>query len=133
MESTQAFDRDGKPPDDNGQFLTFTLRAEEYGVEILKVQEIRGYSQVTPIPGTPPHIKGVVNLRGAVVPVMDLRLRFGLPAADYNQFTVIIVANILGRVVGIVVDAVSDVLNVRRGDIGEIPDFGADVDTSFIT
>lgn len=118
---------------DGGQFLTFKLQNEEFGVEILKVQEIKGFTQVTPVPNTPLHINGVMNLRGTVVPVMDLRARFNMPRVDYNQFTVIIVADVLGKVVGLVVDAVSDVLNFQGAEIEKSPDFGAAVDTSYLT
>jgi len=118
---------------DGGQFLTFKLQNEEFGIEILKVQEIKGFTQVTPVPNTPAHINGVMNLRGTVVPVMDLRTRFSMTRAEYSQFTVIIVATVRGKVVGLVVDAVSDVLSFRAGDIESSPDFGADIDTSFLT
>lgn len=115
------------------QYLTFKLHSEEYGVEILKVQEIKGFSQITPVPNTPAFVKGVINLRGTVVPVLDLRARFRMDAADYNQFTVIIVVNVHNRIVGLVVDAVSDVLNFRSSEVEPTPDFGGGVDTSFIT
>jgi purine-binding chemotaxis protein CheW len=115
------------------QYLSFALGNEEYGIDILKVQEIRGYSAITAIPNTPAYIRGVINLRGAVVPVVDLRARFGLAAAEYDKFTVIIVVTIGTRVAGLIVDAVSDVLNVDRADVEPTPDFGASVDTSFIT
>jgi purine-binding chemotaxis protein CheW len=117
----------------NSQFLTFTLDKEEYGIEILRVQEIKGYSAITPIPNTPPHVKGVLNLRGTVVPVIDLRLRFGLPAADYTQFTVIIVVNVGTKIVGLLVDAVSDVLDIDESQREATPDLGSGVDTSFLT
>lgn len=96
------------------QFLTFLLGAEQYGVEILKVQEIRGYSAVTPIPNTPSYVKGVINLHGTVVPVVDLRAKFSMATAEYNKFTVIIVVTVGAKVTGLVVDAASDVL-VRSG------------------
>lgn len=115
------------------QYLTFKLHQEEYGVEILKVQEIKGFTQVTPVPNTPAYVRGVINLRGTVVPVLDLRARFRMESADYNQFTVIIVVNLHDRIVGLVVDAVSDVLNFRNDDVEPTPDFGSGVDTSFIT
>jgi purine-binding chemotaxis protein CheW len=118
---------------DANQFLTFTLNQEEYGIEILRVQEIKGFSRITPIPNTPPFIKGVLNLRGTVVPVVDLRTKFGMPESEYNQFTVIIVVSIGKRIVGLVVDAVSDVLNIARDDLQAAPDMGAQVDLSFIT
>jgi purine-binding chemotaxis protein CheW len=116
-----------------GQFLTFTLGAEEYGIEILKVQEIKGYSTITPIPNAPAFLKGVINLRGTIVPVVDLRARFGMAEAEYGKFTVIIVVSLGRKVVGLVVDAVSDVLNVAAADLEPTPDLGVQVDTSFMT
>jgi len=116
-----------------GQYLTFALGDEQYGIELLKVQEIKGYSAVTPIPNTPPHIRGVMNLRGAVIPIIDLRVRFGMQAIEYTKFNVIIVINVGSRVIGLLVDAVSDVLNVAAGDLRPAPDFGDRVDTSFIS
>lgn len=120
-------------PDTSAQYLTFALGEESYGIEILKVQEIKGYSAITPIPNTPPYIKGVMNLRGTVVPVVDLRAKFGLPDAAYGQFTVIIVVNLGHRIMGLVVDAVSDVLNVADAQVEQTPDLGTSVDTSFLT
>ena len=118
---------------DGSQFLTFQLENEEYGLEILRVQEIKGYSKITPLPNTPPEVKGVMNLRGAVVPIIDLRTRFGLREAEYTRFTVIIVVTVRSKVVGLVVDAVSDVLNVGAKEVVPAPDLGAGVDTSFMT
>jgi purine-binding chemotaxis protein CheW len=118
---------------DGSQYLTFRLADEEYGLEILRVQEIKGYSKVTPLPNTPPEVKGVMNLRGAVVPILDLRTRFGLPAAEYTRFTVIIVVTVGAKVVGLVVDGVSDVLNVGAEEAVPTPDLGSGVDTSFMT
>ncbi len=118
---------------DLSQYLSFTLGEEEYGVEILKVQEIKGYSGITPIPNTPPYIKGVMNLRGTVIPVVDLRAKFSMSAREYNKFTVIIVVSVGARIVGLVVDAVSDVLDIRRSDIRPTPDLGARADTRFIS
>jgi purine-binding chemotaxis protein CheW len=115
------------------QFLTFLLGVEQYGVEILKVQEIRGYSAVTPIPNTPAHIKGVINLRGTVVPVVDLRTKFSMDLAEYNKFTVIIVVTVGQKVTGLVVDAVSDVLDIPAVEMRVAPDLGASVDTRFIS
>lgn len=120
---------DGQP----NEFLTFTLGAEEYGVDILKVQEIRGYDTVTRIPDAPDFIKGVINLRGTIVPVVDMRLKFRLGKADYNEFTVMIILNIAQRVVGMVVDGVSDVLQLDAEQIRPAPEFGGAVNTSFIT
>ncbi|HZR35239.1 MAG TPA: chemotaxis protein CheW [Nevskia sp.] len=116
-----------------GEFLTFTLGAEEYGVDILKVQEIRGYDAVTRIPDTPDFIKGVVNLRGAIVPVVDLRLKLRLGSAEYNSLTVMIVLNIARRVVGVVVDSVSDVIQLAAEQMHPAPEFGGQVDTRFIS
>ena len=118
---------------DGSQFLTFTLQDEEFGIEILRVQEIKGLSRITPIPNMPAYIRGVMNLRGTVVPIIDLRAKFSMPEAEYNQFTVIIVVTIGEKVMGLVVDAVSDVLNVGDDKIESAPDLGAEADTSFMT
>lgn len=118
---------------DGSQYLTFRLADEEYGLEILRVQEIKGYSKVTPLPNTPPEVRGVMNLRGAVVPILDLRTRFGLAGAEYTRFTVIIVVTVGAKIVGLVVDAVSDVLNVAASEVVPTPDLGAGVDTSYMT
>jgi len=115
------------------EFLTFTLGHEEYGVEILKVQEIRSYEAPTTIANAPPFLKGVVNLRGVIVPIVDMRIKFGLGNADYNQFTVVIILNVAHRVVGMVVDSVSDVLQLSGEQIREAPQFGASLDTEYIT
>ncbi len=115
------------------EFLTFTLGGEEYGVDILKVQEIRGYDTVTRIPGAPAFIKGVINLRGTIVPVVDMRLKFDLGSAEYNEFTVMIILNIARRVVGMVVDGVSDVMQLSAEQIRPAPEFGSAVDARFIT
>ena len=115
------------------EFLTFRLGAEEYGIEILKVQEIRGWEVPTAIAGTPEFIKGVINLRGTIVPIVDLRLKFGLEKANYDEFTVVIILSVARRVVGIVVDAVSDVVTLAPQEIRPAPEFGAAVDARFIT
>ena len=115
------------------EFLTFTLGDEEYGVDILKVQEIRGYDTVTKIPDAPDFIKGVINLRGAIVPVIDLRIKFNLASVAYNEFTVMIILNIARRIVGIVVDSVSDVTQLTPEQIKPTPEFGSALDTSYIT
>jgi len=117
----------------SSQYLTFLLGTEQYGVEILRVQEIRGYSAVTPIPNTPAFIRGVINLRGTVVPVVDLRAKFSMEATEYNKFTVIIVVTVGVRVIGLVVDAVSDVLDIPAAEIRTAPDLGVRVDTRFIS
>jgi len=114
------------------QFLTFLLDDQEYGLEIFKIREIRGYAPVTPIPNVPPHVRGVMNLRGTVLPVVDLRMRFNLPPVEYNKFTVIVIATVGDKNVGLLVDAVSDVLMVAKDAMREPPDFGAAVDTRFI-
>ncbi len=116
-----------------GEFLTFRLGAEEYGIEILKVQEIRSYEQPTRIANSAPFFKGVVNLRGVIVPIVDMRLKFGCDSAEYNDFTVVIVLNIRGRVVGAVVDSVSDVLELPGEAVRPAPEIDAAVDTSYIT
>src|SRR5262245_985029 len=104
------------------EFLTFRLGAEEYGIEILKVQEIRGWEVPTAIAGTPEFIKGVINLRGTIVPIVDLRLKFGLEKAAYDEFTVVIILSVARRVVGIVVDAVSDVVTLQPQQIKPAPE-----------
>jgi len=116
-----------------GEFLSFTLGQEHYGVDILKVQEIRGYDAVTRVPDAPDYIKGVINLRGTIVPVIDLRLKLRLENARYDAFTVMIVLNVESRVVGIVVDSVSDVIPLTAEQIRPTPEFGAAVDTRFIS
>lgn len=114
------------------QFVTFLLAEEEYGVDIMKVQEIIGYQGFTKIPNLPTFIKGVLNLRGTVVPVIDLRTKFYLDEKEYNKFTVIIVLVILGRIMGMIVDAISDVVSLNEDEIEPTPDFGTRVQTKFI-
>lgn len=116
-----------------GEFLTFRLGEEEYGIDILRVQEIRSYEQPTRIANAPAFIKGVVNLRGVIVPIVDLRMKLGCAAAEYNTFTVVIVLNVKGRVVGAVVDSVSDVLELSSGSIKPAPELSSAVDSGFIT
>ena len=118
---------------DGSQYLTFQLGDELYGVDILRVQEIKGYTTVTKIPNTPPHIKGVLNLRGTIVPIVELRTKFGMPTIDYTMFTVIVVVVVRDRIMGLVVDSVSDVLNISKKDIQAPPEFGAKVDVSVLT
>lgn len=115
-----------------GEFLSFKLGAEEYGIDILKVQEIRGYEQPTRIANAPSFIKGVVNLRGVIVPIVDMRLRFGLGSAEYNSFTVVIILNVRNRVIGIVVDSVSDVLELPPDAVRDAPEMSSMVDSSYI-
>ena len=116
----------------NGEYLTFRLGAEEYGIDILRVQEIRSYEPPTRIANSPAFIKGVVNLRGVIVPIIDLRLKLNCDSAEYNHFTVVIVLNVRGRVVGAVVDSVSDVLELGGDAIRPAPALNATIDTSFI-
>ena len=115
------------------EFLTFRLGAEEYGIDILNAQEIRGWETPTAIANTPPFIKGVINLRGTIVPIVDLRVKFGLADAKYDAFTVVIILSIARRVLGIVVDAVSDVMTLGAEQIRPAPEFGGALDTRFIT
>ncbi|EPE4191836.1 chemotaxis protein CheW [Yersinia enterocolitica] len=114
------------------EYLVFTLGNEEYGIEILKVQEIRGYDRVTRIANTPDFITGVTNLRGVIVPIIDLRVKFQLPSADINDNTVIIVLNLANRIVGIVVDGVSDVLSLNAEQIKPAPDFSTTLSTKYL-
>jgi purine-binding chemotaxis protein CheW len=115
------------------EFLTFRLGAEEYAIEILKVQEIRGWETPTAIANTPEFIKGVINLRGTIAPIVDLRLKFRLGQAQYDEFTVVIILSVARRVMGIVVDAVSDVITLLPAQMRPAPEFGAALDTRFIT
>ena len=123
---------------DGSQLLTFMLAGEEYGVDILRVQEIKGWDSATPIPNAPAYIRGVINLRGTIVPIIDMRRRFGLEAVEYGPITVVIVLKVMSesgdtsRTMGIVVDAVSDVYNVDNDDIKPAPDFGSVVDVAFV-
>lgn len=114
------------------KYLTFLLEDQQYGIEIFRIKEIRGFSSITPIPNVPAHVRGVMNLRGTVLPVIDLRIKFHLPDVEYNKFTVIVIATVEDKTVGLLVDAVSDVLDVAANSIGEAPDFGSSVDTRFI-
>ncbi len=119
-----------------GKYLTFTLAEEEYGIGILKIKEIIGMMPITPVPRTPQFVKGVINLRGKVIPVIDLRLRFGLKAEEYTDRTCIIVVEIPGEsgnvMIGIVVDTVSEVLNIKADDIEDSPAFGSRLETDYI-
>ena len=114
------------------EVLVFVLGKEEYGVDILKVQEIRGYEKVTPIPSAPAYLKGVVNLRGIIVPVIDLRVKFGMANPAYDSFTVVVILRIAGRVIGVVVDGVTDVVRLGASDVKPAPQFGGLVDASFL-
>ncbi|CAJ0994233.1 Chemotaxis protein CheW [Sodalis praecaptivus] len=115
------------------EFLVFTLGSEEYGIDILKVQEIRGYDQVTRIANTPAFIKGVTNLRGVIIPIVDLRIKFAQNDVSYNDNTVVIVLNLQQRVVGIVVDGVSDVLSLSADQIRPAPQFAVTLVTEYLT
>jgi purine-binding chemotaxis protein CheW len=112
--------------------LAFKLGNEEYGIKILKVQEIRGYESVTRIASAPEHVKGVVNLRGTIVPIVDMRIKFKLGEPTYNQFTVVIILNIQDRVVGMVVDSVSDVISLSADQIKPAPDMGGALNTDYL-
>jgi purine-binding chemotaxis protein CheW len=114
------------------EFLAFTLGKEEYGIDILKVQEIRGYEAVTRIANAPEFVKGVVNLRGIIVPIVDMRLKFNLGEPTYDQFTVVIILNISGRVVGMVVDSVSDVITLSAEQIKPAPEMGTAFNTDYL-
>lgn len=119
-----------------GKYLTFQLSNEEFGIGVLKVREIMGLQEITAVPQTPSHIKGVINLRGKVVPVIDLRLKFGLPAAEYTQRTCIIVTQVRGETspipMGILVDGVSEVLNLTDPEIEDTPEFGEEVARNYL-
>lgn len=108
------------------QYLSFRVDAEEYGVDLLTVQEIRAFSAITALPGSPRHVKGVINLRGAIVPVIGLRERFGLETVDYDRYTVIVVLHVADRVVGVLVDAVCDVLTLEASEVAPTPNVGLD-------
>ena len=140
MEAAQQFDAGvqlGTGVEKEGeQLLTFILAGEEYGVDILRVQEIKGWDAVTPIPNTPKHIRGVINLRGTIVPIIDLRLRFGLESIPYGPTTVVIMLKVesddASRTMGIVVDGVSDVYNLDEGAMKPAPDFGSVISIDFV-
>jgi purine-binding chemotaxis protein CheW len=119
-----------------GKYLTFRLGREEFAIQVVKVREIMGVQDITSVPHTPIYVKGVINLRGKVIPVVDLRLKFGLPEVEYDKRTCLIVVQIqgpaAGLLAGIVVDAVSEVLNIAPGEIEDTPDFGAGVETPYL-
>ncbi len=127
----------GAELDENSQqYLTFMLAGEEYGVDILRVQEIKGWDAVTQVPNTPEYVRGVINLRGTIVPIIDLRIRFDMEQLEYGPTTVVIVLKVIAddssRIMGIVVDGVSDVYNMNKDEIKPAPDFGEGVDSSFV-
>jgi purine-binding chemotaxis protein CheW len=139
MQSSTVRDQPGiqmRTEDRSGKYLTFKLGSEEFGVRVIKVREIMGIQQITSVPQTPEYLKGVINLRGKVIPVIDLRLKFGLPPIEYTQRTCIVVVQVEGEagtiLVGLVVDAVSEVLNLAASDIEDTPDFGSRLTTPFI-
>jgi len=127
---TQAHEASSFSADGN-QYLTFLLASETYGVDILRVQEIRGYTAATPIPNAPAWLRGVMNLRGTIVPVVDLRAKLGLTTGEYNRFTVIIVVTIGTKMMGLIVDAVSDVLSFAAKDIQPAPELGSGAEARF--
>ena len=134
---TKAMDQAGKIKSDReGKYLTFSLADEEYGIGILRIKEIIGMMPVTSVPQTPEFVKGVINLRGKVIPVVDLRLRFGMDSIDYNERTCIIVVEIEGPsgtvMIGIVVDSVSEVLNIKTDEIEDTPAFSSNLNTGSI-
>ena len=114
------------------EYLAFTLGQEEYGIDIQKVQELRGYDTVTRIANAPEHIKGVVNLRGIIVPIIDMRIKFNLGTPSYDQFTVVIILNMANRVMGMVVDSVSDVITLAPEQIKPAPEMGSVLDTDYL-
>jgi purine-binding chemotaxis protein CheW len=114
------------------EFLAFTLGNEEYGLDIQKVQELRGYDAVTRIANAPEFIKGVVNLRGTIVPIVDMRIKFSLGTPTYDQFTVVIILNISGRILGMVVDSVSDVITLANDQLKPAPQMGSIVETDYL-
>lgn len=133
MQALQAITNESVAEVEGREFLTFRLGDEEYGIDILKVNEIRGWEKPTAIANMPAFIKGVINLRGTIVPIVDLRLKFRLGEAKYDSFTVVIIVSVAQRVVGIVVDAVSDVVALAPQQIRPAPDFGGPLDARFIT
>jgi len=132
MNAESRFAQPEKSPSMASEFLAFTLGQEEYGIDILKVQEIRGYENVTRIANSPEYLKGVVNLRGTIVPIIDMRIRFNLGAPTYDQFTVVIILNIGNTVVGMVVDSVSDVITLGLNDIKPAPDMGTTLSAGYL-
>jgi len=137
VEAAQNLDQDEVEKEEINEFLTFMLHGEEYGVDILRVQEIKGWDAVTAVPNMPEYVRGVINLRGTIVPVIDMRRRFDLEVLEYSETTVVIVLRILteghaDRTMSIVVDGVSDVYQVEASNLKASPDFGGDIDTEFV-
>jgi purine-binding chemotaxis protein CheW len=132
--STQPTNKPTDAHDGSGsEYLAFTLGSEEYGIDILKVQEIRGYETVTRIANAPEFIKGVINLRGIIIPVVDMRIKFNLGTPTYDQFTVVIILNIGGRIMGMVVDSVSDVTTLAPDQIKPAPEMGSAFNSDYLT
>jgi purine-binding chemotaxis protein CheW len=132
MQETGSISSSDNPDIAGREFLAFTLGSEEYGIDILKVQEIRGYEAVTRIANAPEFIKGVINLRGIIIPVVDMRIKFNLGEVKYDQFTVVIILNINGRVVGMVVDSVSDVTTLTPEQVKPAPDMGTSFSSDYV-
>ncbi|MCY9871715.1 chemotaxis protein CheW [Vibrio barjaei] len=132
MAASDKDDLEKNEPTEAKEYLTFWLGEEYYGIDILTVQEIRTYGQVTAIANMPEYIKGVMNLRGVVIPIVDMRLKFNLPNISYHDMTVVIILNIDQRIVGIVVDSVADVLLLNNVDVQSPPDFSSALDTKYI-
>jgi purine-binding chemotaxis protein CheW len=135
MEASQTTTATSNPVLGSGngkEYLTFTLGNEEYGIDILKVQEIRSFERVTHIVNSPDFIKGVINLRGVIVPIVDLRLKFNLGEAEFTSFTAVVILNVAGRVVGVVVDSVSDVVHLANEQVKPPPQFSSVLDVQFI-
>ena len=137
VESKETTGSTMSPASREGKYLTFELDAEEYGLEILKVKEIIGIMNITSVPQTPDYVKGVINLRGKVIPVIDLRLKFSMEPLEYSERTCIIIVDIAGTsgkkvMVGIVVDSVSEVLNIKGDEIEDAPSFGSSLSTEYI-
>lgn len=138
LQSEQSIIGSAELDENTQQFLTFILAGEEYGVDILRVQEIKGWDAVTQVPNTPEYVRGVINLRGTIVPIIDLRIRFNMEQLEYGPTTVVIVLKVLSgednsRIMGIVVDGVSDVYNMKKNEIKAAPDFGEGIDSSFVS
>lgn len=132
MNNTQEKRTEELVENEENQFVTFMIGSETYGVEVLKVKEILGMTGITSVPNTLHFMKGVINLRGSVVPVVDMRLKFGMEEKDYDQFTVIIIVEVQGRMIGMIVDTVSDVANIPVNSIQETPHFTAKIETDYI-
>ena len=132
MNAESRFAQLENSPSMASEFLAFTLGQEEYGVDILKVQEIRGYENVTRIANSPDYLKGVVNLRGTIVPIIDMRIRFNLGTPTYDEFTVVIILNIGNTVVGMVVDSVSDVITLAANEIKPAPNMGTTLSAGYL-